>query len=66
MLTYITNADFYMFSPLDQFGDDDSSVGLVDNMLTDLLPNTQYSEKFMNFTKVLDDLSILKISASRD
>jgi hypothetical protein len=39
MLTYITNVDFYMFSPLDQFGDDDSSVGLVDNMLTDLLPN---------------------------
>ena len=40
MTNFLNNTlEFYMFSPLDQFGDDDSSVGLLDNMLTDLIPN---------------------------
>lgn len=42
--------EFYMFSPLDQFGDDDSSVGLLDNMLTDLIPNVWYIEELVDFT----------------
>ena len=37
---------------IDQFVDDDIFVGLVDNTLTDLLPNAWYLEQFLNFTQL--------------
>jgi hypothetical protein len=39
-----------MFSPLDQFGDDEDSVGLLDNILTDLIPGMGYLEDLLDFT----------------
>jgi hypothetical protein len=51
MALHLTNLlEFYMFSPLDQFGDDESSVGLLDNMLTDLAPGMGYLEDLLDFT----------------
>ena len=37
---------------IDQFVDDDIFVGLVDNTLTDLLPNVWYLEQLLNFTQL--------------
>jgi len=45
-----TLLELYMFSPLDQFGDDECSVGLLDNMLTDLIPGMGYIEDLLDFT----------------
>jgi hypothetical protein len=42
--------EIYMFSPLDQFGDDECSVGLLDNTLTDLIPGMGYIEDLLDFT----------------
>jgi len=42
--------ELYMFSPLDQFDDDECSVGLLDNMLTDLIPGMGYVEDLLDFT----------------
>jgi hypothetical protein len=51
MMAGINNVlEFYMFSPLDQFGDDECSVGLLDNMLTDLIPGMGYMEDLLDFT----------------
>jgi len=50
MLNYLYNTGFYLFSPLDQFGDDDSFVGLLDNALLDLLPSMWYLDDLVDFT----------------
>jgi hypothetical protein len=42
--------ELYMFSLLDQFGDDEDSVGLLDNMLADLIPGMGYLEDLLDFT----------------
>jgi len=49
-MNYLYNTNFYLFSPLDQFGDDDSFVGLLDNALLDLLPSMWYLDDLIDFT----------------
>jgi hypothetical protein len=62
MLLYSYNLDLLeilLASPLDQFGDDEDSTGLLDNALTDLLPDGGYLEDLLDFTAVteVDSLS---------
>jgi hypothetical protein len=50
--------EFYMFFPLDQFGDDECYVGLLDNMLTDLIPGIDYVEDLLDFIRTNQPSSI--------
>lgn len=45
--------EILMASPLDQFGDDEDFAGLLDNALTDLLPDWGYLEDLLDFTGIL-------------
>lgn len=62
MLANLYNLDLLeilLASPLDQFGDDEDSAGLLDNHLTDLLPGRGYLEDLLDFIGIteLDSLS---------
>ena len=59
MTSYFDNLEFYMFSPLDQFGDDDNSTGLSDNMLTDLIPSVWRAEELLDFIGIGEVDSII-------
>jgi hypothetical protein len=49
-LQNINLLELLMYSPLDQFGDDEDVVGLLDNALTDILPDGGYLEDLIDFT----------------
>jgi len=67
-----TNLDLFeiiLNSPLDQFGDDEDSTGLLDNALTDLLPDGGYLEDLLDFTGIneidsFSDWAIIALASS--
>jgi hypothetical protein len=61
--------EILLASPLDQFGDDEDSTGLLDNILTDLLPDGGYLEDLLDFTGIveidsLSDWAIIALASS--
>ncbi len=65
MINLLNNTlELYVFSPQDQFGDDDRSVGLLNNMLVDLIPNARYIEELEAVIKALNALAQIKCVSS--
>jgi ATP synthase subunit 6 len=71
MITFnhINILEIILNSPLDQFGDDEDSTGLLDNTLIDLLPDSGYLEDLLDFTGIteidsLGDWAIIALSSS--
>jgi len=56
MITFnhINILEIILNSPLDQFGDDEDSTGLLDNALIDLLPDSGYLEDLLDFTGITE------------